>query len=136
VPLAKAVSSNPWHWECVLLNGTNTIGTAHMNPSKEKLSFGGFDTSNFSADILPIVQKAESLPQVKNKDYEVRVLRMWPPVAFATVWLLSDSDGIFLPFKGDIYNAGLKSLEPYTEAQVVEKLKPKTQIITSPGAGS
>ena len=65
-------------------------------------------------------RKAEALPQVKKRDYELRALVI-PAVNFDAVWLQAESDDILIPLPPTIRRFG--DYQPYSESQVIEVLK-------------
>ncbi len=146
VPLSIAVSSNAWHWRFLLLKGTNAVGAASVAPAGQTgtpMQATSIQESSILPRILRAIRVAEALPQVKQRDYEVHHLDMFPPVAFDALWLHAESDDIFLPIPpppvpdnpGENLG-GLKAYEPHTEAQLLEVLKPRMRNLdTSPGIG-
>lgn len=75
----------------------------------------------FSAETLKALQLAEQLPQVKNRDYEVRrlIVGFYGLVA---VWLHAESDDIIIPVNSDY---GLVNpWRPYTPDQIIRVLQP------------
>ncbi len=130
VPLSTAVSSNAWYWEFLLLKGTNVVGAANVTPAGPgtPMRAAGGEESPTLSRMLQAIRVAEALPQVKQRDYEVRHLNLYPPIAFDALWLHAESDDIILPIprlpqSNDL--GGLKAYQPYSEAQVLEKLKPR-----------
>ncbi len=91
---------------------------------------GGDEEGPPASRMLQAIRVAEALPQVKQRDYEVRHLNMFPPVAFDALWLHAESDDIFLPIPRLPQSnglGGLKAYQPYSEAQVLEVLKPRAR---------
>jgi hypothetical protein len=146
VPLSIAVSSNAWKWQFLLLKGTNVVGAARVAPAgqtESALEATSIREGPLLPRILRAIRVAEALPQVKQRDYEVRHLDIFPPVAFDALWLHAESDDIFLPIPPPPVSdkvgedlGGLKAYQPCSEAQLLEVLKPRARNIDrSPGSG-
>jgi hypothetical protein len=141
VPLSTAVSSNAWRWQFLLLKGTNAVGAARVapagptgRPTQVSIEESPIQESPILPRIVRAIRVAEALPQVKQRDYEVRHLDMYPPIAFDALWLHAESDDIFLPIPpppvpdnpGEDLG-GLKAYHPCSEAQLIEVLKPRAR---------
>ena len=151
VPLSTAVSSNAWRWQFLLLKGTNAVGAARVAPVGEtgrsmqvSIEESPIQESPLLPRILRAIRVAEALPQVKQRDYEVRHLDMYPPIAFDALWLHAESEDIFLPIPpppvpdnpGEDLG-GLKAYQPCSEAQLLEVLRPRVRTVDpSSGLGS
>ena len=73
--LLSAAKLGKWHY--LLMHGTDAVGAVELNADEQHgkaLRFDGFFSSNFSAETLKALHKAESLPQVNAEDYELRRL--------------------------------------------------------------
>jgi hypothetical protein len=135
--LVTAATSRSWRY--ILLHGTNAVGVAQVSDADAKtgnaLQFSGWGETCFSKETLEALRIAETLPQVKKQDYELRFLDS-PGVVFCAVWLHGKSDDIIIPVPPTFgrWNA----YQPYSEMQIIKLLKPeaKKKLKAPPGFGS
>ena len=96
---------------------TNLASGQFLSATK---TWGYFSGDAFDTKIVEALQKAEQLPQVKNQDYEPRLMSI-TPILFVGVWLHGKSDDIIIPLPNTFgrWNA----YQPYSESQLIQLLK-------------
>jgi hypothetical protein len=134
--LVSAATSRSWRY--ILLQGTNAVGVAQVSDADAKagnaLQFSGLWDTCFSKETLEALRIAETLPQVKKQDYELRFLDS-PGVLFSAVWLHGKSDDIIVPVPPTF--GRWNTYQPYSEAQIIKFLKPEAKKkLKAPGLGS
>ena len=123
-------------WRYLLIHGTNAVGAAELmaDPTNSTvLKFVGLDTTDFSRETQEALRRAELLPQIQKKDYELRRLDC-PSILFVAVWLHGKSDDILIPLPptGGRWNA----YQPYSERQMIELLQPEAEKRLKAGTGT
>jgi hypothetical protein len=88
------------------------------------LMSAGFSGDAFDAKIPRALQIAEQLPQVKERDYEPRLLDI-SPILFVAVWLHGEKDDIIIPLPPtwNRWNA----YQSYSEKELIPLLKPEAE---------
>jgi hypothetical protein len=134
--LVSAATSGAWRY--ILLHGANAVGVAQVSDADAKagnaLQFSGLFETCFSKETLEALRIAETLPQVKKQDYELRLLDN-PGVLFSAVWLHGKSDDIIIPLPPTF--GRWNDYEAYSERQIIKLLKPEAKKrLKAPGLGS
>lgn len=123
-------------WRYLLMHGTNAVGAAELRAdptNSTALIFAGLDTTDLSRETQEALRRSEQLPQIKEKDYELRRLDC-PSILFVAVWLHGKSDDILVPLppaKGR-WNA----YQAYSERQMIELLQPMAEKRLKAGSGT
>lgn len=89
-------------WEYLLVRGEEIFGLAEVavarSKKKEKLGYATLHPRAFAAAIASRIADAEKLPQVKNDNYELRILRA-PSLTLLAIWLQRDGADLLLPVR-------------------------------------
>lgn len=108
-------------WRYILLHGTNACGVVTLvdadGKSGGKPSIGALYQTCFSDETIEALRKAEVLPQIKKRDYEIRLMSDMAN-AFHAVWLHGESDDIIMPLP-PAYGR-VTPYKPYTENELCE----------------
>jgi hypothetical protein len=111
-------------WQYLLTHATNDVGMAYLKADEKTgkaLICTGIGPYHGRLEALRI---AEQLPQVKERDYELRSLDL-PWFFFRAVWLHGKADDIFIPLP-DNWNRW-KAYQPCSESEMIKILKPIEQ---------
>ena len=109
-------------WRYTVSRGTNIVGTAVLNADEKTgkvLGFNSLQRPGFAQETLEALRKAEKLPQVDKRDYEVRFLNV-PASHFIAVWLHGESDDILIPLPPTF--GRMNAYKSYSEDQIKELL--------------
>jgi len=125
--LAKAQllsAAEPRWWQYLLLHGTNAVGAGALREKDEKLRVVAYYETYSSSETLEALRMAEQLPQIKERDYELRRLEI-TSLHFVAVWLRGKSDDIIIPLPPTFgrWNA----YQPYSKSQMIKLLKPEAE---------
>lgn len=101
---------------------TNLISNRLL--STAVLMSAGFSGDAFDTKKPRALQIAEQLPQVKDRDYEPRLLDI-APLLFVAVWLHGEKDDIIIPLPPtwNRWNA----YQPYSEKEMIPLLMPEAE---------
>ena len=115
-------AARPGSWQYLLLHGTSAAGVAVSNADEKtgKLGFNGLYETAFADRMLEALRGAETLPQIRKQDYELRYLGI-PAVNFVAVWLHGKSDDVIIPLPPTF--GRLNAYQPYSESEIVKALK-------------
>jgi len=123
--MLSAATSRSWRY--LLMHGTNAVGAATLiadGKNGNALKFNDLQHPFFPDATLEALRKAETLPQIKKSDYELRYLGI-PAVNFVAVWLHAESDDIIIPLPPTY--GRMTAYQPYSEAQIIGFLKPDVE---------
>ena len=109
-------------WRYLVLHEGVGIADVTLN---QDLTFNGVSASILHEATLIALREAEKLPQVKEKDYELRFLEV-QGAHFLAIWLHGKSEDILIPV-ADRFISPLKANKAYSEAEVIKVLKPKAE---------
>ena len=115
-------------WRYLVLHGEKGIAEVRLNADEKAgrlLQFNYVSASVLPEATLIALREAEKLPQVKEKDYELRFLEV-RSAHFWAIWLQRESEDILIPIN-DRFISPLKANKAYSEAEVIKVLKPKAE---------
>ncbi|MDR3458245.1 MAG: hypothetical protein P4N60_12420 [Verrucomicrobiae bacterium] len=125
-------------WEYPIMRGTNLIGTATMMESGAKtggtLKFGilsvpgNADNRDRGQETLAFLRELKNWLQVKQQDYELRMLNL-PGLSFQAIWLHAKTDDLIIPLPW-YSNPTIHPYQPYSEKQLVKILQPEAKRVT------
>lgn len=120
-------AAQPGEWLYLLAQGTNTVGAVGLQPDKPSgkgLKFSYLARTDATNTTLCGLRVAASLPQIRNRDYELRSFDL-PPILFRSVWLHGKADDILIPLPPTFgrWNA----YQPYSESQMLALLMPEVE---------
>ena len=111
-------AAQPSGWRAIVVQGNHPVAAVEFTG-------GGGPQDYKSVNEGPLVQSsasamaiAEELPQVKEKDYEPRLLQM-PAIYLVAVWLHGDKDEILIPL--DPAPGAFKAFKAYPEKDFFEQ---------------
>ena len=130
VASGRLLSVHDWHlptWIYILTDGTKVVGVTALYEAagSDSLTYYNFPfVHKFGANLQKALNVAEKLPQLKDRDYEVRYFELeslysW---SFSAIWLHNKSDDILIPLPPTF--KGFNAYQPYSQKQVISILEP------------
>jgi hypothetical protein len=120
--LLKSATAAAWRY--LVVQGANAVADVELGLTKTltaRPQFLALNEGPFAQGTVAALHVAEKLPQTQQRDYELRFLTV-PAVYLAALWLHSASDDVLIPLAPA--PDGLEADRPYSEAQVLEALRP------------
>lgn len=118
-------------WRYLVLHGETGIAEVRLNADEKVgpiLRFNGTGSSPTADAPVQALKAAEKLPQVKEKDYQLRYVELAGPPFFRALWLQRPQEDILIPID-DRFIKPLKANEAYSEGEVLKVLKPMAEEI-------
>jgi hypothetical protein len=116
-------AATPVAWRYLIVNQDSAVASAELieRPSGE-LVFSELNHGAFAQGTADVLNAAEQLDEVRERDFELRLLRI-PSVYFVALWLRSDSADLILPLAPA--PAGLEAGRRYTPDEILSVLRPR-----------
>ena len=120
------------NWSYVIMHGDKVLGHVDVKANGEtgKMQWDGTShTPTYDGSLVNAMHIAEQLPQVKERDYEARILGV--PFGFLYVlWLHGKTDDILIPLLPVPH--GVKAGQPYTESEIIKFLNEAAEARSKP----
>ena len=112
-------------WRYIIFDAEQPLAAAELKIGDDEgaVEFSNINRGPFAASTVEGVARAESLPVVRDNDFELRVIEI-PALYVVTLWLHGDQD-IIIPLPPT--RPELESLALYGEEEVVGRLRKTAQ---------
>jgi len=119
-------------WQYLILRGNSVVKSAEIGQRQNDSDyiFTVLREGAFAEAICSTLRKAEKLPEVRDRDYELRFVRV-PTLYFRAAWLHRSDDDIFIPmgrstgklqkdepYRADTVNATLREIVERRQGRV------------------
>jgi hypothetical protein len=112
-------AAKPVGWRVLVLQGNTPVAAVEYSAAGggAPASFKSANEGVFVRGTVLGISMAEGLPQLKNEDYELRLLQI-PSIYLIALWLQSKDENLFVPL--DPAPGRFKALNSYSEAAFFE----------------